>query len=298
MKNKIKQVAVSAAKKAGRALLQQYENFDRGTVKLKAHHEILTKADLMSEKIILKEIKKNFPSHRILSEESGWTKDKSDYLWVIDPLDGTTNFSMHNPLWSVSIAVVETRRGASLSRQCNAVTNPRRGASLRSEIIFGVIYAPFLGELYIAAKGGGAARNGEKIGVSKHIKKALHTFCHGRADKYVRTALKYYAYQKLNELDCRQMGSAAIELAYVAGGRTESIMIPGANSWDVAAGVLLVREAGGKVTDFNGKAWGLGSSDMLAGNGKAHKDLLKAINRSRTRRIDSCIQPSARSYDN
>jgi myo-inositol-1(or 4)-monophosphatase len=257
MNLKIKKVAIAAAQKAGRMLLRQYKNFDRGTVELKAHHEILTKADLMSEKIILKEIKKNFPEHRILSEESGQIRNQSDYLWIVDPLDGTTNFSMHNPLWSVSIAV-----------------------AYQGKVILGVIYAPLLDELYVAEENKGVRRNGKKIKVSGHTKKALHTFCHGRENKYVKKALKYYRWQKLNELDCRQMGSAAIELAFVAGGRTESIMIPGANPWDVAAGVLMVREAGGKVTDFKGKEWILDSKDMLASNGKVHRELLKVINRT------------------
>lgn len=254
--NKIKQIAVAAAKEAGGALLGEYENFDRGTVKLKAHHEIITKADLLSEKIIINKIKNNFPDHGILSEESGRTKSKSDFLWIIDPLDGTTNFSMHNPLWCVSIGLARGR-----------------------EVVLGVIYAPFLGELYVAEKGRGATRNGKKIKVSARAKKALHTFCHGREDGHIKKALKYYRRQKLNELDCRQMGSAAIELAYVAGGRTESLMIPGVNSWDVAAGALMAREAGGKVTDFNGRKWSLDSKDILASNGKIHKELLRTINK-------------------
>ncbi len=286
MNNKIKQIAVSAAKKAGKALLGEYKNFDRGAVKLKAHHEILTKADLLSEKIIINEIKKNFPGHRILSEEQGYieaqpaagrrslTSDipavldgkdaagletlppaEMDYLWIIDPLDGTTNFSMRNPLWNVSI-----------------------GAAYRGEIIAGVVYAPVLRELWVAEKNKYVKMNGKKVRVSNNTTKALHAFCHGRDEKFVKKALAYYRQQKLNELDCRQMGSAAIELAYVASGRIESFMIPGVNSWDVAAGALLVREAGGKVTDFNGREWSLGSKDILASNGKVHKELLRVIN--------------------
>ncbi len=256
MEKNIKKVAVDAAKKAGKILIGKYKNFNRGAVKLKAHHEILTKADLLSEKIILEEIKNSFSDHKILSEESGQNKNHSDYLWVVDPVDGTTNFSMHNPLWCISI-----------------------GVFYRDKVVLGVTYAPILDELYIAEKGKGARKNGKKIKVSKYTQKSLHTFCHGRENKHFKVALKYYTYQKLNELDCRQLGSAAIELAYVASGRTESIMIPGANSWDVAAGVLMVREAGGKVTDFKGKEWTLKSSNMLASNGKVHKELLRVIKR-------------------
>jgi len=254
--DKIKRTALAAAKKAGKAVLKEYKNFNRETVKLKARHEIVTRADLLSEKIILGEIRKNFPEHGILSEETGLSpaKGNEDFLWIIDPLDGTTNFSMHNPLWCVSIALARGR-----------------------EIVLGVVYAPVLEELYAAEKGGGAFRNGEKIKVSARSRKALHAFCHGREDKDIKRALKYYRKQKLSGLDCRQMGSAAIELAYVAGGRIESLMIPGANLWDVAAGALLAREAGGKVTDFAGKEWNLESKDILASNGVVHKELLKVI---------------------
>lgn len=252
--NKIKEAAVRMVKKAGKVLLSRYKNFDRGTVKLKAHHEILTQADLASERIILSEIKKNFPNHRILSEEKGKSGVGGDFLWIVDPLDGTTNFSMHNPIWSISIGVV-----------------------YKGEIILGVVYAPVLEELWLAEKGKGATKNGKKIKVSSGARKSLHTFCHGRSQKEVKRAIKYYSYQKLHELDCRQLGSAAIELGFVASGRTESITIPGVNPWDVAAGVLLVREAGGKVTDFKGNEWKLGSKDMLATNNKVHGEILKVV---------------------
>lgn len=253
--NKIKKVAIHSAQKAGKMLLVRFKNFDRGTIKLKQHREIMTQADLASEKIILDEIKKNFPDHQILSEESGSTDNKSDFLWIVDPIDGTTNFSIHNPLFAISI-----------------------GVAYKGKIVLGVIFAPFLDELYITEKGKGATLNGKKIKVSGNTKKALHAFCHGPRDEHKKKAIEYYEKQKLNEIDCRQLGSASIELAYVATGRLESIMIPGARSWDVAAGVLMVEEAGGKVTDFSGCKWSLDSKDMLATNKKTHQKVLKTIN--------------------
>lgn len=253
--NKIRKIAVLAAKKSGKMLLVKFKNFDRGSVKLKAHKEIMTQADLDSEKIILREIKKNFPDHRILSEESGGTSNQSDFLWIVDPIDGTTNFSIHNPLFAISI-----------------------GVAYKGKIILGVVYAPFLDELYIAEKGKGATMNSRRIKVSQNTKKSIHAFCHGSEKKHKKKAIEYYEKQKLNEIDCRQLGSASIELAYVASGRLESIMIPGARSWDVVAGILLVREAGGRVTDFSGREWNLDSKDMLATNKKIHKEVLKVIN--------------------
>jgi len=257
MNNQIKKIAITAVKKSGKLLLKEYKNFNRGNIKLKSHHEILTRADLLSEEIIIKEIRKNFSSHGILSEERGRIESVSDYLWIIDPIDGTTNFSMHNPLWSISLAVAQG-----------------------GEIVLGVIYAPILGELYVADLGRGAKLNGKKIKVS-NIKegKILNTFCHGHKSSDVKKALAYYRKQKLAELDCRQLGSAAIELAFVAAGRIESFVAPGANDWDVAAGALIVKEAGGVVTDFTGQQWQLGSGDIAASNGLVHREILRVINK-------------------
>ncbi len=258
-KRKIKSVAIEAVSLASEKLKPEYEKFDRQKITLKSKHEILTKCDLMSEKIIIDTIKKNFPEHQILSEEKGDNKKRSNYLWTIDPIDGTTNFSIHNPLWSITL-----------------------GLSYKNEIIFGIILAPMLDELYIAEKGKGAFLNGRKIMIKKSSKdKVINTFCHGSKESDIKKAIKYYSHQKLNKLDCRQLGSAAIELAYVASSRIDSILIPGANSWDVTAGALLVREAGGKVSDFQGKKWNLKSKNILASNKDVHSDILKTLKKLR-----------------
>ncbi|RLC38167.1 inositol monophosphatase [Candidatus Falkowbacteria bacterium] len=257
MINQIKKVATKAIKNAGKIALGEYKNFDRATIKLKAHQEILTKVDLMSEKVIIDEVKKNFPEHSILSEEAGDDNIKSEYLWIIDPIDGTTNFSMHNPLWCVSV-----------------------GIAYRGEIVLGFIYAPCQNELYTAQKGQGAYLNGKKIKVSNIFEgKILNAFCSAREIKHTKKAVRYFSYQKLRGGSCYMLGSAALELGYVAAGRLESMVIPGAHPWDVAAGVLLVREAGGIVSDFKGGEWTLRSENMLASNGKVHREVLKVINK-------------------
>ena len=110
------------------------------------------------------------------------------------------------------------------------------------------------------------------------MKDAQHTFCHGQGSTYMSKSGRYNLSLKKKNIDARQLGSACIELALVASGRSESIVIPGANAWDVAAGVLLVREAGGKVTDANGQPWRLGSQDMIATNGRIHSRVLKVFN--------------------
>ena len=254
--NKLRAIAVTAAYAAGEKLLERYYKYVRTDAKFKSHYEIVTKSDLVSEEIIITEIKKHFPDHRILSEEAGQIAGRSDYLWVVDPLDGTHNFSMHNPLWAVSIALF-----------------------YKSKPALGVVFAPALNELFLAELDKGAWLNGRRIKVSDYKdEKVINTFCHGSKVKDIEKALKYYPYHKLHDLDCRQLGSASLELAYVACGRVESIVIPGANSWDVAAGALLVQEATGKVTDFDNKAWKLKSPDMAASNGLIHQEILRTIN--------------------
>ena len=255
MNDKIRKVAIAAAYFTGEDLLARYKSFDRKDEHFKSDHEIVTAADLAADKIILSTIKKAFPFHEILSEESGQSGQPSDYLWVIDPLDGTHNFSFHDPLWAVSIAVF-----------------------YKKEIIIGVVFAPVLNELYVAEKDSGAWLNGQRLAVSKiKGKKTINAFCHSSREKDIKKAIKYYSYHKLKDLDIRQLGSASLELAYVAAGRLESIYIPGANSWDVAAGALLVREAGGKVTDAKNKDWQIDSRELLASNRLVHGGLLKVI---------------------
>ncbi|MDD4900919.1 MAG: inositol monophosphatase family protein [Patescibacteria group bacterium] len=255
MLTQIKQAAVTAAKEAGRMLEREYEKFNRAAVMLKSKHEVLTKADLMSQEIIIKEIRKHFPGHGIVSEEQKNQDRQPEYCWYLDPLDGTTNFSIHNPLWSISLALAK-----------------------ENELVFGLVYAPLLGEIFTAQAGQGAELNGRTIMVSKTNQgKVINTFCHGSRDADIKKAAAYWRKQKLAEVDCRQLGSAAIELAYVASGRVESFLAPGVKVWDVAAGVLLVRQAGGTVTDFQGREWRLGDTDIAASNGKVHGQILRAI---------------------
>ena len=251
----IKKVAQTAVKQAGDELLKRYLKYKREDAKFKSSHEIVTAADLAAEKIITDAIKKNFPTHNILAEESGDNKKISDYEWVIDPLDGTHNFSMHNPLWTVAV-----------------------GIFYKGESLMSFIYAPFLQEFFMAVKGQGAYLNNKKIKVSKIASgKVINTYCHGSQVSDAKKAIAYYAYQKLNGFDIRQLGSASIELAYVAVGRVESIAIPGVKTWDAAAGVLLVREAGGLATDFKNKDWSLKSNDLVASNRLVHKQILGVL---------------------
>ncbi len=256
MKNnqKFKTVLLKTIKQAGESLKHDYQYFKQNQAWLKTKRDLVTKADLKSEKIIITNLKKNFPNHQILSEEAGLSAKHEDYLWIIDPLDGTTNFYIHNPLWAVSIAL-----------------------TYRGKIIIGAVYCPLQEELFFAEKGKGAYLNNKKIKITAGGEKVINAYCHGSGIKNIKRAIKYYQYQKLNSFDCRQLGSAATELVYVAAGRIQSFLAPGTKSWDAAAGVLIVREAGGRVTNFQNKPWSITDLDILVSNGKNHQELLKIV---------------------
>ena len=139
--------------------------------------------------MIIRKIRESFPDHSILAEESGEHDKDSNYLWVVDPLDGTTNFSFHNPIWAVSIGIFKDK-----------------------EVVAGVVYSPVLDEIFVAVKNAGVTLNGEEIKISQiPPEKEIHTFCHGSDMKSLKIALKYYEHQKLHGFDCRQLGSAAME---------------------------------------------------------------------------------------
>jgi len=252
----MKSTAIKAAKEAGKILLKEFNSLKTVDIHFKDKHEIVTTEDYRAEKIIVKILNSKFSTHSILSEEGGGKKRKSDYLWVVDPLDGTTNYSIGNPLFAVSVSLF-----------------------YKKEVILGVVFAPFTKELFVAEKDQGAFLNDKRMRISakRKLEKSLLTFCHGHKMRDIVRVTRIYQKFKLAGHDLRQLGAASLELGFVADGRTEAIMIPGAHQWDVAAGTLLVREAGGKVTDFQGKEWNLYSKDMIASNGKIHEALIKAL---------------------
>jgi len=256
-KNKSKYLKIfDIVKKAGDKAALKWEKFDRSQSLLKSNTEVVTKIDKDTEKFLIKGIKEIFPNHSFLGEEYGLSGKKSDYKWIIDPIDGTTNFTIHNPLWSISLAL-----------------------TYKNEIIFALIYAPLLNEVFYAEKNKGAYLNKKRIKLSNDFnrKKQIHTFCHGHRKKDLVFATKYYKERKLNSLDCRQLGSAAIELCFVASGRVDSIVIPGAKTWDIAAGVLIASEAGALNYDFKENEWNLKSDGIISCHPKAKTELFKVI---------------------
>ncbi len=242
-------VAIEAAKKGGAVVSNYFETALRREVK--EDKSFVSAADKEAEAAILKEIKKHYPDHGILSEESAEQKSSSPYQWVIDPLDGTANFLNGIPMFAVSVAALKD-----------------------GVPIAGVVYHPVGGAVYAAAKGKGMTWKGKAARVSEDTHEhAMISFGPGKKEK-----------ERLNKMlgsaesfvkSKRYLGCTALELGFVARGGTEGFICIGLNKWDYAAGVLLVQEAGGTITDFAGKPWVFGTSDyFIASNGKIHNELL------------------------
>ncbi|MFW9994541.1 MAG: inositol monophosphatase family protein [Candidatus Odinarchaeota archaeon] len=251
-------VSRDAALTAGNLLMDYY---GKTTGTLKADKSMVTEADLEADKLIRETLSSNFPGHSILSEESGMEARDDEYLWVIDPLDGTANFSASVPFFAVSIALVH--RGIPLA---------------------GVVHAPFQGELFHAVKGEGSFLNGKKLGIKNDLdlETSFLSFCNG-ADQEVRERM-IRIYSRLKPLNntVRHLGAPALELCYVAAGRFSAFIMPGAHSWDVAAGTLIVEEAGGIVSDFQRGAFTLTSADIMAAQHYLHEKLLKIVENALT----------------
>ena len=245
-------VAISAAKKAGDITLRYFET--SVTREVKTDNSFVTAADREAEGAIIGEIKRYFPAHGIIGEESGEKKGASEFQWVIDPLDGTANFVNGIPLFSVSIAVLKD--GAPVA---------------------GVVYQPIGDSLYAAEKGRGTTWKGTQVRVSDGgTEHAMISFGPGKKEKERLNRLLSATEQFVKSK--RYLGCAALELAYLARGGTEGFICFGLNKWDYAAGVLLVSEAGGKITDFSGVPWHFGDSDyFIASNGVAHDALVSLV---------------------
>lgn len=259
MTNKLLETAISAARKSGAILKEGFGTNFKIDSKI-GRNNLVTDYDYASEKIIINEIKQIFPSHRFLAEESGdsgYTGD-DEITWVIDPLDGTVNFAHGIPIFSVSIAAVSG-----------------------SEILCGVVYQPLLDELFYASRGMGAFLNDKKLNVSDSNDMKTSLLVTGfpyNVDKNPYDCVGTFVKIVLNGIPIRRLGSAALDLAYVASGRFDGFWEADLNPWDVAAGVILVEEAGGKVTNYNDEKYSIFDNTILTTNGLIHKQILEVIN--------------------
>ncbi|MDA2922879.1 inositol monophosphatase [Patescibacteria group bacterium AH-259-L07] len=246
----MKQFITKLTKDAGKILLRHFRK-DKSLVKLrKSVKGITTKYDIMVDKFIIREITKKYPTHNILTEETGAIDKGSEYTWIVDSLDGTTSYAYGNPLFSVCVALIKG-----------------------DELTIGTVYAPAIDEFYIAQKGKGAYFNNQKIHVSyiKELRKSYVFLCDGGETNRKRSGkIVFDLYHKVT--DARKLGSAGLETAWIAAGRADAYVTTKIRPWDVAPGVLLVEEAGGKVTEFKGRSWDWKKkqSDLIFSNKKLH----------------------------
>jgi len=244
------EVAVETALEAGRILREEYTRPPE--INYKGEVDLVTQADKRSEQAIVSRIARHFPTHAITAEE-GFGKDhEAEFRWHVDPLDGTTNFAHGYPCFCVSIALTH-----------------------RDELLVGVVYNPIYEELFAAACGEGATFNGNKISVSKVSTLSTSLLCTGFPvhKRQASPNIHYYYDFTLRSHGVRRDGSAALDLASVAAGRFDGFWEFGLKQWDTAAGVLLVQEAGGKITDFHGAPYALGGPVVLATNGLIHEEM-------------------------
>lgn len=253
-----RELAIRAAKEAGDILRKNLGKIKR--IDYKGRVSLVTDIDRLAEERVLSIIREKYPSHDILTEESRIKEKGNQYKWIIDPLDGTTNYVHEYPRYCVSIALEKD-----------------------SEVILGVVYDPVPDELFLAEKGKGSTLNGKRISVSKIDELDKGLLATGfpydrreRADEY----LKLYREFMLNSQGIRRDGAAALNLCYTANGRFDGFWEEQLAPWDVAAGSLIVTEAGGEVTDFKGDKIDIYEKEILASNGKIHREMEEIIKKS------------------
>jgi myo-inositol-1(or 4)-monophosphatase len=250
------------AREAGALLMQHFHQHLK--IEYKGDADLVTAADRASEVLIRERIRQQWPTHDILGEEQGLSDQGSEYRWYVDPLDGTTNFAHGFPVFCVSIALEHQ----ALEHQAQE----REG-----ERIAAVIYDPTRDELFSAERGRGAQLNGEAIHVSKTaaLKESLLATGFPSRKRHKNPNIYFYHQITLHSHGVRRAGSAALDLCNVAAGRFDGFWEFNLNPWDTAAGVLIVEEAGGKVTRFDGAPFEIDSRETVASNGLIHEALLR-----------------------
>lgn len=250
-------VAVMAAHRGGDTLIRSLPKLDKIKVEQKGRNDYVSEADRNAEKAVIQTIRKHYPNHAILAEESGQQGD-SDYLWVIDPLDGTTNFLHGFPVFCVSVGLMHKNR-----------------------LEHGAVYDPLRQELFTASRGHGAHLDGRRIRVSKltTLERALigtgfpfrdSNMALGPYMNMLKTVL-------INTSGVRRTGAAALDLCYVAAGRLDGFWETGLSKWDLAAGALIIREAGGIISGMDGSENFLDTGHVLTGSPKIYRALAKLL---------------------
>jgi len=248
--------ATQIAREAGALLMEHFRR--RVTIEYKGDADLVTVADRESEALIRQRIREQWPSHDILGEEGGLQDSGSDYRWYVDPLDGTTNFAHGFPVFCVSMAL-----------------------EYKGQRVAGVIYDPTRDELFAAERGSGAYLNHQRIRVSKTANLAESLVATGFPShkRHKNPNIFFYHQITLRTHGVRRAGSAALDLCYVACGRFDGFWEFNLNPWDTAAGVMIVEEAGGKISNFRGGPFELTSRETLASNGLVHEALLREFDK-------------------
>jgi myo-inositol-1(or 4)-monophosphatase len=248
--------AVKAARKGGDIAMRHLQHVHQLKVHSKQHNEFVTKVDLEAEEAIIETIRERYPDHAFLAEEGG-KKGDSDHVWIIDPLDGTTNYIHGFPVFAVSI-----------------------GLRIKGRLSVATIYDPNRQEIFTAIRGQGAQVDGRRIRVGN--RRELHDSLIGtgfpyRSKEHIETYIKMLASVLENTAGIRRPGAAALDLAYVAAGRLDGFWEFGLQEWDIAAGSLIVREAGGLISELQGDGDYFESGNIVVGNPKIHDALRKLL---------------------
>ena len=254
-------VMIKACRKASKNLIRDFGEIENLQVSLKGPGDFVSTADKKVEKILIDELQKARPNYSILSEEIGLIKNDESFKWIIDPIDGTANFLHGIPHFAISI-----------------------GLESNKEIIAGIIYDPIKDEMFVAEKGNGSYLNNQRMRVSARSKlKECIIFTGGPSfksnDQEKDLSLKEYnQFSSIVHTPIRKMGSAALDIAYVAAGRCDGFWQRNLNYWDIAAGIILVKEAGGFVTDLKGNKDYVENKNILVTNSKISHEMIDVLN--------------------
>jgi len=251
-------VMVKACRKASKVLIRDFGEIEKLQVSIKGPGDFVTASDRKVEKILIEELQKARPNYSILSEEIGKIKNDDSFKWIIDPIDGTANFLHGIPHFAISI-----------------------GLEHNEEIICGIIYDPIKDEMFVAEKGNGSYLNNQRMRVSSRTKlKDCIIFTGGPKKDSPEADLALSQYKKFSSevlIPIRKLGSASLDMAYVAAGRCDGFWQRNLNHWDIAAGIILVKEAGGFVTDFAGENKYIENKTILVTNSKINKEMIEIL---------------------
>ena len=251
-------IMVKACRKAAKTLIRDFGEIENLQVSLKGPGDFVTSSDKKVEKILIEELKKARPNYSILSEEIGEIKNDEEFKWIIDPIDGTANFLHGIPHFAISV-----------------------GLEHNGEIICGIVYDPIKDEMFVAEKGNGSYLNNQRMRVSSRSKlKDCIIFTGGPKSESKNRELALKEYNNFSSkvlIPIRKLGSASLDMAYVAAGRCDGFWQRNLNYWDIAAGIILVKESGGFVTDFDGENRYIQNKTILATNSKIGNEMIEIL---------------------